>query len=88
MRKHIYNQSRHKNHLSQSLGGYFNGPDVNDADNLASAIGASITLGSKKAYGIFISLGTGYCIDTATGTAIDDTPKGMYVVLDGTYWND
>lgn len=84
----IYDQSGRGNHLSQAPPGGFNGPDTNGYDNLASAIGAPVTLNGNKAYGVFVSPGTGYRNDMASGTAIDDEAEGMYAVLDGTHYND
>ncbi|KAM5350907.1 hypothetical protein ACJ41O_003630 [Fusarium nematophilum] len=83
----IYDQSGRGNHLTQAPPGGFNGPEANGADNLASAIGAPVTLNGQKAYGVFISPGTGYRINAASGTATGDAAEGMYAVLDGTHYN-
>ncbi|KAF4772854.1 alpha-L-arabinofuranosidase B [Colletotrichum scovillei] len=83
----IYDQSGKGNHLTQAPGGAFSGPDVNGNDNLASAIGAPVTLNGQKAYGVFVSPGTGYRNNAAVGTAIGDVAEGMYAVLDGTHYN-
>jgi hypothetical protein len=83
----IYDQSGHGNHLTQAPPGGFNGPESNGYDNLASAIGAPVTLNGQKAYGVFVSPGTGYRNNEATGTATGDEPQGMYAVLDGTHYN-
>ncbi|KAK1590513.1 alpha-L-arabinofuranosidase B [Colletotrichum navitas] len=83
----IYDQSGRGNHLTQAPGGAFTGPDVNGNDNLASAIGAPVTLNGQKAYGVFISPGTGYRNNAAQGTARGNEPEGMYAVLDGTHYN-
>ncbi|KAI5235189.1 alpha arabinofuranosidase [Aureobasidium subglaciale] len=84
----IYDQSGRANHLYQAPKGAFSGPDVNGNDNLASAIGAPVTLNGKKAYGVFVSPGTGYRNNEVSGTATGDQPEGMYAVLDGTHYND
>ncbi|KAK1999415.1 alpha-L-arabinofuranosidase B [Colletotrichum falcatum] len=83
----IYDQSGRGNHLTQAPGGAFKGPDVGGNDNLASAIGAPVTLNGQKAYGVFISPGTGYRNNAAQGTARGNDPEGMYAVLDGTHFN-
>lgn len=83
----IYDQSGRGNHLTQAPPGGFSGPDVNGYDNLASAIGAPVTLNGQKAYGVFISPGTGYRNNIASGTATGDAAEGMYAVLDGTHYN-
>ncbi len=83
----IYEQSGRGNHLTQAPPGGFSGPDSNGYDNLASAIGAPVTLNGQKAYGVFISPGTGYRNNAASGTAIGDAAEGMYAVLDGTHYN-
>ena len=84
----IYDQSGHGNHLSQagpgSAGG---GPEPGGLDSLASAIGAPVSLGGKKAYGVFTWPGSGYRNDKTTGVATGDEPEGMYGVFDGTHYN-
>ena len=83
----IYDQSGRNNHLTQAPPGGFNGPEANGYDNLASATGAPVTLNGQKAYGVFVSPGTGYRNDAASGTATGDAAQGMYAVLDGTHYN-
>ncbi|KAH7150345.1 alpha-L-arabinofuranosidase B, catalytic-domain-containing protein [Dactylonectria estremocensis] len=83
----IYDQSGRGNHLTQAPPGGFQGPEANGYDNLASAIGAPVTLNGQKAYGVFVSPGTGYRNNAASGTAIGDAAEGMYAVLDGTHYN-
>ncbi|KAL4902140.1 hypothetical protein BDW74DRAFT_180989 [Aspergillus multicolor] len=84
----IYDQSGNGNDLTQAPPGGFSGPDVNGYDNLAGAIGAPVTLNGQKAYGVFVSPGTGYRNNEAVGTAVNDEAEGMYAVLDGTHYND
>nr|U6BLZ9.1 RecName: Full=Alpha-L-arabinofuranosidase B; Short=ABF B; Short=Arabinosidase B; AltName: Full=Alpha-L-arabinofuranosidase of 60kDa; Short=AF-60; Flags: Precursor [Penicillium canescens]AHA36630.1 alpha-L-arabinofuranosidase [Penicillium canescens] len=84
----IYDQSGHGNHLSQAPPGHFIGPDSQGYDNLASAIGAPVTLNGQKAYGVFISPGTGYRNNAAKNTATGDEAEGLYAVLDGTHYNN
>ncbi|KAI0858322.1 fungal alpha-L-arabinofuranosidase [Xylaria cubensis] len=83
----IYDQSGRNNHLTQAPPGGFSGPEANGYDNLASAIGAPVTLNGQKAYGVFISPGTGYRNNAVSGTATGDGAEGMYAVLDGTHYN-
>ncbi|KAF2133096.1 carbohydrate-binding module family 42 protein [Dothidotthia symphoricarpi CBS 119687] len=83
----IYDQSGRGNHLTQAPPGGFNGPESNGYDNLASAIGAPVTLNGQKAYGVFVSPGTGYRNDAVSGSATGDAAEGMYAVLDGTHYN-
>ncbi|PYH86805.1 alpha-L-arabinofuranosidase [Aspergillus uvarum CBS 121591] len=84
----IYDQSGSGNDLTQAPPGGFDGPESNGYDNLASAIGAPVTLNGQKAYGVFVSPGTGYRNNDANGTATGDEAEGMYAVLDGTHYND
>ncbi|KAI1774208.1 Arabinosidase B [Hypoxylon cercidicola] len=84
----IYDQSGRGNHLTQAPPGGFRGPESNGYDNLASAIGAPVTLNGQKAYGVFVSPGTGYRNDATSGIATGDGSEGMYAVLDGTHYND
>lgn len=83
----IYDQSGRGNHLTQAPPGGFNGPESGGYDNLASAIGAPVTLNGQKAYGVFISPGTGYRNNAASGTAKGDAAEGIYAVLDGSHYN-
>ncbi|KAH7309815.1 Arabinosidase B [Stachybotrys elegans] len=83
----IYDQSGRGNHLTQAPPGDFRGPEANGYDNLASAIGAPVTLNGQKAYGVFVSPGTGYRNNVASGTARGDAAQGMYSVFDGTHYN-
>lgn len=83
----IYDQSGRNNHLTQAPPGGFRGPEANGYDNLASATGAPVTLNGQKAYGVFVSPGTGYRNNQATGTATGDAPQGQYAVFDGTHYN-
>jgi len=84
----IYDQSSKGNHLTQAPPGAFKGPDVDGFDNLAGAIGAPVTLNGQKAYGVFVSPGTGYRNNKVVGSATGDQAQGMYAVLDGTHSND
>ena len=83
----IYDQSGRGNHLTQAPPGGFNGPESNGYDNLASAIGAPVTLNGKRAYGVFVSPGTGYRNNAVSGTATGDAAEGLYAVFDGTHYN-
>ncbi|KAH7134184.1 glycoside hydrolase family 54 protein [Dactylonectria macrodidyma] len=83
----IYDQSGRGNHLTQAPPGGFQGPEANGYDNLASAIGAPVTLNGQKAYGVFVSPGTGYRNNAASGIATGDAAEGMYAVLDGSHYN-
>jgi hypothetical protein len=83
----IYDQSGRGNHLTQAPPGGFSGPEPNGYDNLASATGAPVTLNGQKAYGVFISPGTGYRNNAVSGSATGDGAEGMYAVLDGTHYN-
>ncbi|APA08711.1 hypothetical protein sscle_04g034810 [Sclerotinia sclerotiorum 1980 UF-70] len=83
----IYDQSGRGNHLTQAPPGGFSGPESNGYDNFASATGAPVTLNGQKAYGVFISPGTGYRNNAPSGIATGDAAEGMYAVLDGTHYN-
>ena len=84
----IYDQSGSGNHLNQTPpGGTTSGTQANGYDQFASAIGGPVTLNGQKAYGAFISPGSGYRNDATTGIATGDGAQGMYAVLDGTHFN-
>jgi hypothetical protein len=85
----IYDQSGRSNHLTQAPpGGAASGPEAGGYDNLAASNGAPVTLNGQKAYGVFISPGTGYRNNKVSGSATGDAAEGMYAVLDGTHFND
>ncbi|KAF7190512.1 putative alpha-L-arabinofuranosidase B [Pseudocercospora fuligena] len=85
----IYDQSGRSNHLTQAPpGGAASGTEANGYDQLASAIGAPVTLNGQKAYGVFISPGVGYRNDATNGVATGDAAEGMYAIFDGTHYND
>ncbi|KAJ7173594.1 glycoside hydrolase family 54 protein [Mycena filopes] len=85
----IHDQSGRSNHLTQAPpGGAAQGPDANGFDNLAAAGGAPVTLNGHKAYGVFISPGSGYRNDKTNGIATGDAAEGMYAVFDGTHYNN
>jgi hypothetical protein len=65
----IFDQTSRGNHLTQAPPGGFRGPASNGFDNLAAANGAPVTLNGQKAYGVFISPGTGYRNDATNGIA-------------------
>ncbi|KAH8880723.1 alpha-L-arabinofuranosidase [Thozetella sp. PMI_491] len=84
----LFDQSGKGNHLAQAPpGGAAQGPEANGFDNLASAIGAPVTLNGQKAYGVFISPGTGYRNNVPNGIATGDAAEGMYAIFDGTHYN-
>jgi len=79
----IYDQSGHGNTLTQApAGGAAGGPDA-----LANATAATIHIGGHKVYGVYISPGMGYRVDSTSGIATGDAAEGEYAVLDGTHVN-
>ncbi|SCE83366.1 Ricin-type beta-trefoil lectin domain-containing protein [Micromonospora matsumotoense] len=83
----LYDQSGRNNRLTQAPGGYWPGPAPGGWDNLADAKAAPITVGGQKAYGVYISPGTGYRNNNTNGVATGDQPEGIYAVVDGTHYN-
>ncbi|ODM15201.1 putative alpha-N-arabinofuranosidase B [Aspergillus cristatus] len=57
--------------------GGFSGPESNGYGNQTSAIEAPVTLNGQKAYGVFVSPGTGYRNNAANGTATADAAEGI-----------
>jgi hypothetical protein len=80
----IFDQSGHGNNLTQAPGGGAAG----GPDNLANATAAPISVGSHKAYGVFVAPGTGYRIDGTSGIATGDQAEGEYAIFDGTHFNN
>jgi hypothetical protein len=83
----IYDQSGRSNHLTQAPPGGFQGPAPGGFDNLANATAAPITINGNKAYGVFVSPGTGYRNNNTSGVARGDQPEGMYAIFNGTHYN-
>jgi hypothetical protein len=83
----IYDQSGRGNHLTQAPPGGFSGPASGGYDNLANATSAPVTVGGHKAYGVFVTPGTGYRNNNTNGIATGDQPEGMYAIFDGTHYN-
>ncbi|QDY08868.1 alpha-L-arabinofuranosidase [Micromonospora sp. HM134] len=83
----IYDQSGRNNRLTQAPPGYWPGPAPGGWDNLADAKAAPVTIGGQKAYGVYVSPGTGYRNNNTNGVATGDQPEGIYAVVDGTHYN-
>ncbi|WP_405884170.1 ricin-type beta-trefoil lectin domain protein [Streptomyces sp. NBC_01384] len=83
----IYDQSGRGNHLTRAPLGSFNGPGPGGSDALADATAAPITVAGHKAYGVYVSPGTGYRNNHTNGIATGDQPEGMYAIFDGTHYN-
>ncbi|MEU4745995.1 arabinofuranosidase catalytic domain-containing protein [Actinosynnema sp. NPDC023658] len=84
----IYDQSGRGNHLTQAPPGTWPGPAPGGWDNLANATAAPVTVGGNKAYGVYISPGTGYRNNSTSGVATGDQPEGIYAVVDGLHHNN
>ncbi len=79
----IYDQSGRGNNLTDApAGGAAGGPDA-----LANATAAPVTVGGHKAYGVYVSAGTGYRDDHTSGIATGDAAEGEYAIFDGTHYN-
>jgi hypothetical protein len=80
----IYDQSGHGNNLTDApAGGAAGGPDA-----LANATAAPVMVGGHKAYGVYVSAGTGYRDDSTSGIATGDAAEGEYAIFDGTHVNN
>nr|WP_244210615.1 arabinofuranosidase catalytic domain-containing protein [Amycolatopsis kentuckyensis] len=84
----LYDQSGRGNHLTQAPPGTWPGPAPGGWDNLADATAAPVTVGGQKAYGVYISPGTGYRNNKTNGVATGDQPEGIYAVVDGIHYNN
>jgi hypothetical protein len=84
----VYDQSGHKNDLTQAprgpagtvmvMGGF---------NNVPVADWAPVTILGHKVYGIFIAPGMGLRNDNPHGTAVDDQAEGQYWVVNGHHYN-
>lgn len=83
----IYDQSGRRNHLTQAPPGGFRGPAAGGFDNLANATAAPISIGGRKAYGVFVAPGTGYRNNATSGIATGSASQGVYMVAAGGHVN-
>jgi non-reducing end alpha-L-arabinofuranosidase len=83
----VYDQSGHRNDLTQAPRGGFSGPAMGGFNNAPVADMAPVTIMGHKAYGIFIAPGMGIRNDNPHGTAVDDQAEGQYWVVNGRHYN-
>lgn len=84
----IYDQSGKGNHLYQAPPGpLFPGPAKGAFDTQPIADMAPVTIGGRKAYGVYIMPGMGFRNNDAAGIATNDDPEGIYYVIDGTHYD-
>jgi len=84
----LYDQSGHRNHLTQAPRGPAGTPMVMGGfNNLPVADWAPISIMGHKVYGVFISPGMGLRNDNPHGTAVDDQAEGQYWVVNGQHYN-
>lgn len=84
----IYDQSGHGNDLLQAPPGTFVGPAKGGFNTLPIADMAPISIGGHKAYGVYVMPGMGLRNNDAVGLAINDEPQGIYMVFDGTHYDN
>lgn len=83
----LYDQSGHGNNLIQAPRGGFSGPVMGGYNNLPLAGQAPVSIMGHKAYGVFITPGSGLRQNDAKDTAVDDQAEGQYWVIDGRHFN-
>jgi non-reducing end alpha-L-arabinofuranosidase len=84
----IYDQSGHKNDITQAPRGPAGTPMVMGGfNNLPVADWAPVTIMGHKVYGAFIVPGMGLRNDNPHGTAVDDQAEGQYWVVNGHHYN-
>ena len=80
----IYDQTARHDDLTIAPGGGANPT----ADQGANAAALPVTAGGHKVYGVYISAGNGYRNNATNGVATGSAPEGMYMVTEGTHYND
>jgi hypothetical protein len=84
----LYDQSGHKNDLTQAPPGPAGNPmAMGGFNNVPVADWAPVTIMGHKVYGIFIAPGMGLRNDNPHGTAVDDQAEGQYWVVNGHHFN-
>ncbi len=84
----VYDQSGNRNHLVQAPPGTFRGPGKGGFNTLPIADMAPIIIMGHKVYGVFIIPGMGLRNNNATDLAINDEPQSIYMVCDGTHFDN
>jgi hypothetical protein len=70
-----------------SWGGYWKGPGANGADIGANAMALPVTVAGHQVYGIKVTPGVGYRIDTPKGAPTGSQPEGLYMITSSNYVN-
>ena len=83
----IYDQSSNHSDLPISSGGYWKGPGPNGSDIGANAMALPVTIGGNPAYGIKITPGTGYRVDSIK-VPTGSQPEGIYMVTSSNLYNN
>jgi non-reducing end alpha-L-arabinofuranosidase len=84
----VYDQSGHKNDLTQAPRGGTGSPtQMGGFNSVPVADWAPITIMGHKAYGIYIQPGMGIRNDNPHRTAVDDQAEGQYWVVNGHHYN-
>jgi len=83
----IYDQSGHKNDLTQAPRGAFSGPAMGGFNNVPVADAAPISIMGHKVYGAMILPGMGLRQNDQKGVAVDDQAEGQYWVVSGKHYN-
>ena len=84
----LYDQSGHKNDLTQAPRGPAGTPMVMGGfNNIPVADWAPVTIMGHKVYGVLIVPGMGLRNDNPHGTAVDDQAEGQYWVVNGHHYN-
>jgi non-reducing end alpha-L-arabinofuranosidase len=84
----VYDQSGHKNDLTQAPRGPAGVPmAMGGFNNLPVADWAPVSIMGHKVYGIYIAPGMGLRNDNPHGTAVDDQAEGQYWVVNGQHYN-
>ncbi len=84
----VYDQSGHRNDLTQAPRGGFSGPAMGGFNNVPIADMAPVTIMGHKVYGVFIEPGMGIRNDDPKSTAVDDQAEGQYWVINGLHFNN
>jgi hypothetical protein len=85
----IYDQSSNRNDLTPAPpGGAARGPGPNGYQIPAVADALPLTVGGHKVYGVAVTPGTGYRIDTPVDTPVHGEPEGVYMVTSALNLNE
>jgi non-reducing end alpha-L-arabinofuranosidase len=84
----LYDQTSNHNDMPISPGGFWKGPGPNGSDIGANAMALPVTIAGHQAFGVKVTPGVGYRIDSAVNVPTGAQPMGAYMVTSSNLFNN